>query len=168
MSDIIVQKFGGTSVGSVERIDAVAEIIKNASLTERIIVVVSAMTQVTNKLLAASSLAADGDEAYKKTIKDIENKHFDTIRELVAIDQQSGVIATIKVLLNQLEDVLNGVFLVRELSPKTSDYIVSFGESLSSIIISKAIGADLVDSKTTSLVFDQMFVKEVVHLCLTF
>ena len=146
-----VLKFGGTSVGTANSIKKVKSIIANESINDRVIVVVSAMTQVTNKLLAASSLAADGDEAYKKTIKDIENKHFDTIRELVAIDQQSGVIATIKVLLNQLEDVLNGVFLVRELSPKTSDYIVSFGESLSSIIISKAIGADLVDSKSLIL-----------------
>ena len=146
-----VLKFGGTSVGTANSIKKVRSIIVNESINDRVIVVVSAMTQVTNKLLAASSLAADGDEAYKKTIQEVENKHFDTIRELVAIDQQSGVIATIKVLLNQLEDILNGVFLVRELSPKTSDYIVSFGESLSSIIISKAIGADLVDSKSLIL-----------------
>ncbi|MAW64733.1 MAG: bifunctional aspartate kinase/homoserine dehydrogenase I [Flavobacteriales bacterium] len=146
-----VLKFGGTSVGTVDSIKKVKSIIANESISDRVIVVVSAMTQVTNKLLAASSLAASGDEAYKKTIQEVENKHFDTIRELVAIDQQSGVIATIKVLLNQLEDILNGVFLVRELSPKTSDYIVSFGESLSSIIISKAIGADLVDSKSLIL-----------------
>ena len=146
-----VLKFGGTSVGTADSIKKVKSIIANESIDDRVIVVVSAMTQVTNKLLAASDLAANGDEAYKKTIQEIEQKHFDTIRELVVIDQQSGVIATIKVLLNQLEDVLNGVFLVRELSPKTSDYIVSFGESLSSIIISKAIGADLVDSKSLIL-----------------
>jgi aspartokinase/homoserine dehydrogenase 1 len=84
-----VLKFGGTSVGTANSIKKVKSIIANESINDRVIVVVSAMTQVTNKLLAASSLAADGDEAYKKTIRDIENKHFDTIRELVAIDQQS-------------------------------------------------------------------------------
>ena len=143
-----VLKFGGTSVGTAESIKKVKDIIANEAKDDRVIVVVSAMTQVTNKLLAASQLAANGDESYKEIIKGIENKHFDAIRELVAIDQQSGVIANVKVLLNQLEDILNGVYLVRELSPKTSDYIVSFGESLSSIILSKSIGAELVDSKS--------------------
>ena len=146
-----VLKFGGTSVGTASSIKKVKDIIAKESIDDKVIVVVSAMTQVTNKLLAASSIAARGNESYKETIKELENKHFDTIRELVPIDQQSGVIATIKVLLNQLEDILNGVFLVRELSPKTSDYIVSFGESLSSIIISKSIGAELVDSKSLIL-----------------
>ncbi|MBI35201.1 MAG: bifunctional aspartate kinase/homoserine dehydrogenase I [Flavobacteriales bacterium] len=143
-----VLKFGGTSVGTANSIKRVQEIIAHEAKEDRVIVVVSAMTQVTNKLLAASELAANGDESYKEITKEIENKHFDAIRELVAIDQQSGVIANIKVLLNQLEDILNGVFLVRELSPKTSDYVVSFGESLSSIILSKSIGAELVDSKS--------------------
>ncbi|MFL2582345.1 MAG: aspartate kinase [Flavobacteriales bacterium] len=143
-----VLKFGGTSVGTAKSIKKVKDIIANEAKSDRVIVVVSAMTQVTNKLLAASELAANGDESYKEITKEIENKHFEAIRELVVIDQQSGVIANIKVLLNQLEDILNGVYLVRELSPKTSDYIVSFGESLSSIILSKSIGAELVDSKS--------------------
>ena len=143
-----VLKFGGTSVGTANSIKKVKEIISNESTKDNVIVVVSAMTQVTNNLLFASNLAADGDETYKELVKEIENKHFDTIRELISIDQQSSVIATIKVLLNQLEDILNGVYLVRELSPKTSDYIVSFGESLSSIIISQTIGAELIDSKS--------------------
>ena len=142
-----VLKFGGTSVGTAESIKKVKDIIANEAKDDRVIVVVSAMTQVTNKLLAASQLAENGDESYKEIIKEIENKHFDAIRELVTIDQQSGVIANVKVLLNQLEDILNGVYLVRELSPKTSDCVVSFGESLSSIILSKSIGAELVDSK---------------------
>lgn len=143
-----VLKFGGTSVGTANSIKKVKEIISNESTKDNVIVVVSAMTQVTNNLLFASNLAADGDETYKELIKEIENKHFDTIRELISIDQQSSVIATIKVLLNQLEDILNGVYLVRELSPKTSDYIASFGEFLSSIIISQTIGAELIDSKS--------------------
>lgn len=142
-----VLKFGGTSVGTADSIKKVGEIVTNEAKDDRVIVVVSAMSQVTNKLLAASELAASGDESYKEITKEIENKHFEAIRELVSIDQQSGVIANIKVLLNQLEDVLTGVYLVQELSPKTSDFIVSFGESLSSIIVSKAINAELVDSR---------------------
>jgi len=143
-----VLKFGGTSVGTADSITKVSQIVKDESKEERVIVVVSAMSQVTNKLLNASNLAATGDESYKEITKEIENKHFDAIRTLVAIDQQSGVIANVKVLLNRLEDVLTGVFLVQELSPKTSDFIVSFGEQLSSIIVSQALQAELVDSKS--------------------
>ena len=143
-----VLKFGGTSVGTADSILKVGQIVKDESKEERVIVVVSAMSQVTNKLLNASNLAATGDESYKEITKEIENKHFDAIRTLVPIDQQSGVIANVKVLLNRLEDVLTGVFLVQELSPKTSDFIASFGEQLSSIIVSQALGAELVDSKS--------------------
>lgn len=142
-----VLKFGGTSVGTSDSIKKVAAIVANAAKDERVIVVVSAMSQVTNKLLTASGLAANGDESYKEISKEIESKHFDAIRELVPIDHQSGVIANIKVLLNQLDDILNGVYLVQELSPKTSDFVVSFGESLSSIIVSKALNAELADSR---------------------
>ena len=142
-----VLKFGGTSVGTSDSIKKVAAIVADAAKDERVIVVVSAMSQVTNKLLTASGLAANGDESYKGISKEIESKHFNAIRELVPIDHQSGVIANIKVLLNQLDDILNGVYLVQELSPKTSDFVVSFGESLSSIIVSKALNAELADSR---------------------
>ena len=142
-----VLKFGGTSVGTSDSIKKVAAIVADAAKDETVIVVVSAMSQVTNKLLTASGLAANGDESYKGISKEIESKHFNAIRELVPIDHQSGVIANIKVLLNQLDDILNGVYLVQELSPKTSDFVVSFGESLSSIIVSKALNAELADSR---------------------
>ena len=82
-----VLKFGGTSVGTADSITKVSQIVKDESKEERVIVVVSAMSQVTNKLLNASNLAATGDESYKEITKEIENKHFDAIRTLVAIDQ---------------------------------------------------------------------------------
>ncbi|MBL57919.1 MAG: bifunctional aspartate kinase/homoserine dehydrogenase I [Flavobacteriales bacterium] len=150
-----VLKFGGTSVGTSDSIKKVSAIIANEAKEERVIVVVSAMSQVTNKLLAASDLAANGDNSYKEIVKEIEAKHFDAVRSLISIDEQSGVIATIKVLLNQLEDILSGVYLVQELSPKTSDFVVSFGESLSSILVSKVLDAELVDSKRLILTDDQ-------------
>lgn len=143
-----VLKFGGTSVGSAESISKVADIVKAEAKNGRVLVVVSAMSQVTNKLLAASQLAASGDESYKEVVQEIEAKHFEAIRELIPIDQQSGIIANVKVLLNQLEDMLNGVYLIQELSLKTSDFIVSFGEQLSSFLVSNALNAELVDSRT--------------------
>jgi len=143
-----VLKFGGTSVGSAESIRQVAQIVNSEAQNGRVLVVVSAMSQITNKLLAASQLAASGDEAYKEIIKEIEQKHFDAIRALVPINEQSGIIANVKVMLNQLEDMLTGVYLIQELSLKTSDFIVSFGEQLSSFIVSHALKAELVDSRT--------------------
>jgi aspartokinase/homoserine dehydrogenase 1 len=142
-----VLKFGGTSVGSAESIRQVAQIVNSEAQNGRVLVVVSAMSQITNKLLAASQLAAGGDEAYKEIVKEIELKHFDAIRALVPINEQSGIIANVKVMLNQLEDMLTGVYLIEELSLKTSDFIVSFGEQLSSFIVSHALKAELVDSR---------------------
>tara|TARA_B100000795_G_scaffold268759_1_gene256417 strand:+ start:2212 stop:4644 length:2433 start_codon:yes stop_codon:yes gene_type:complete len=142
-----VLKFGGTSVGSAESIRQVAQIVNSEAQNGRVLVVVSAMSQITNKLLAASQLAASGDEAYKEIVKEIELKHFDAIRALVPINEQSGIIANVKVMLNQLEDMLTGVYLIEELSLKTSDFIVSFGEQLSSFIVSHALKAELVDSR---------------------
>ena len=142
-----VLKFGGTSVGSADSIKQVAQIVNSEAQNGRVLVVVSAMSQITNKLLACSQLAASGDESYKEVVKEIEQKHFEAIRDLVSIEQQSGIIANVKVMLNQLEDMLTGVYLIEELSPKTSDFIVSFGEQLSSLIVSHALKAELIDSR---------------------
>ena len=142
-----VLKFGGTSVGSSENIKKTADIVKNKAKTDKTVVVVSAMGGVTNLLIDSSIKSAAGDESYKDGLKTIEEKHFKVIRDLVPINAQSGIIANIKVLLNQLEDVLHGVSLVKELSNKTSDYIVSFGELLSSIIIADVLSAQWVDAR---------------------
>ena len=142
-----VLKFGGTSVGSADSIKQVAQIVNSEAQNGRVLVIVSAMSQITNKLLSCSQLAASGDESYKEVIKEIEKKHFEAIRDLVSIEQQSGIIANVKVMLNQLEDMLTGVYLIQELSPKTSDFIVSFGEQLSSLIVSNALKAELIDSR---------------------
>ena len=142
-----VLKFGGTSVGSSESIKQTVEIVKGRAAQEKTIVIVSAMSGVTNLLLESSQKAATGDESYKDLLSSIEQKHFNVIRELVPISAQSSIIANIKVLLNQLEDLLQGVSLVKEISKKTSDYIVSFGELLSSTIIAEVLGCEWVDSK---------------------
>lgn len=142
-----VLKFGGTSVGSSENIRKVTEIVRSSAAQEKTIVVVSAMSGVTNLLIASSEKSASGDDSYKDALSIIEEKHFQVVKDLIPINQQSGIIANVKVLLNQLEDVLHGVSLVKELSKKTSDYIVSFGELLSSTIIAEVIGAVWVDAK---------------------
>ena len=142
-----VLKFGGTSVGSSESIRKTVQIATGRAAEDKTLVVVSAMSGVTNLLLDCSQKAAIGDESYKALLTTIEQKHFTVIRDLVPISAQSSIIANVKVLLNQLEDLLLGVSLVKEISKKTSDYIVSFGELLSSTIISEVLGCEWVDSK---------------------
>ena len=143
-----ILKFGGTSVGSSENIKKVVDIVNSRAKVDRTVVVVSAMSGVTNLLLATSKKAAKNDTSYKDGLKLIEDKHFEVVRELIPINDQSGIIANVKVLLNELEDLLQGVSLVRELSKKTSDQIVSFGELLSSTIIANVFKAKWVDAKS--------------------
>ena len=135
-----VLKFGGTSVGSPENIRKVGEVLLQADTTDKVIVVVSAMGGVTDLLVKCSELAAKGaahpdSGQYPDILAEIEKKHLDSVRALVPIKDQSSVLSQTKLLLNNLEDILKGVFLVKELSPKSQDYILSFGERLSTILI---------------------------------
>ncbi|SNR34216.1 aspartate kinase [Lutibacter agarilyticus] len=134
-----VLKFGGSSVASSENIKKVIKIVKESSLQTNVAVVVSALGGVTDLLLKAGELACNGDEAYKEIFKTIEDKHITVVRELIPVNNQSGVLGHIKKMLNILENTLEGVFLINELSAKTSDKIVSFGELFSSYIIAEAI-----------------------------
>lgn len=142
-----VLKFGGTSVATADAIKKTTAIVKDKSSRHDVICVVSALGGVTNKLIEASKLAEKGDESYQEIVRHLEDRHFIAIRELLSIDKQSSLIANVKVMFNQLEDILNGVFLIRELTNKTSDFIVGFGEQLSSVIIATFMEAELLDSK---------------------
>jgi bifunctional aspartokinase / homoserine dehydrogenase 1 len=130
-------KFGGTSVGSPENIKQVIEIVSNRK--EKISVVVSAFTGITNQLNSLSSFAAEGHEKFKDILNDIESRHINAVKELISIKRQSSILANVKMLINELDDIVKGVFLVREISPRVLDFIMSFGERLSAYIISEAI-----------------------------
>lgn len=133
-----VLKFGGSSVGSPDSIRKVFQIIKSfKDKEEDIAVVVSAMQGVTNQLIELGNLAAVSDESYLSLLKEIEERHFTTIKEIVAVKSQSKIFAKIKILLNELEDLLHGVFLLKELSPRSLDLVLSFGERLSAFLISE-------------------------------
>lgn len=139
-----VLKFGGSSVGNAERILKVQSIVEGQK--ESSVVVVSAFQGVTDQLIRVSQLAMDRDEQYKKLLSEIEQRHYDTVKELFRVNQQSNILAGIKVLINELEETLHGVYLLEELTTKTLDTIVSFGERLSSFVISLKInGAYLVE-----------------------
>ena len=141
-----VLKFGGTSVATAAAIRKTAQVVKNQDTSKGLVVIVSALGGVTNKLIEAGNFAENGDEQYQELLKDLEYRHFEVIRELIPIQQQSSSIAQIKIQFNQLEDILNGVFLLKELTPKASDFIVGFGEKFSSLIIANYLKATLLDS----------------------
>ncbi len=142
-----VLKFGGTSVGSVESILNVKKIVE--ARTEPVIVVVSALGGITDRLIATAKMAQKGDEAYLQELAQIEKRHFDMIgacfptdkngNTATAIAPETPLLATVKDLLSELADLYKGVFLLKELTDKTLDEIVSFGERISSHIVTALI-----------------------------
>jgi len=141
-----VLKFGGSSVATSENINKVISIVKESSYKNEVAVVVSALGGVTDLLLEAGFLACAGNDTYKNKFIEIEKKHLLVIRELISVNNQSSVLGNVKKMLNKLENTLEGVFLINELSSKTSDKIVSFGELLSSYIITEAIKNNNLDA----------------------
>ncbi len=131
-----VLKFGGSSVGSAEVINQMVAIVSSRIQKEKTIVVVSAMSGVTDQLLMLAQTAAQGNEAYKTIIQNIEQKHLDAVRALLPIQQQSGTLSLVKQLINELETNCEGLFMLKELSMRMQDKIISYGEILSSKIIS--------------------------------
>ncbi len=133
-----VLKFGGTSVGSAKSISKVLDILADYSKKgKQFTSVFSAVGGMTNKLIEMSNVAAAGDESYKTTLTEFENKHYDIVRDLIPASEQSTVFADIKRLVNDLDDQLTGVYLIKELSPKTLDFILSHGERLNVRILTK-------------------------------
>ncbi len=133
-----VLKFGGSSVGSADAIEKVIAIVTESIKKEPTIVVVSAMSGVTDQLLLLAQSASLGNEAYKTIIQNIEQKHLDAVRALLPIQQQSATLSLVKQMLNELEANCEGLFMLRELSLRMQDKIVSYGEILSSKIIAAA------------------------------
>ncbi len=129
-----VVKFGGTSVANATNIQKVAGIVN--SNEEAQIIIVSAFSKVTDMLINAGTLAGQNDEAYLQIIKEIENKHLAAVRELLPVTTQSACLSMVKQHVNELEDICEGVFRLQELSLRTIDRIISFGELFSSKIIS--------------------------------
>jgi aspartokinase/homoserine dehydrogenase 1 len=136
-----VLKFGGSSVANAENIKKVVEIIKNNAANTKTIVVVSALGGITDLLLKTASLAESNDESYRSILLEIENKHLQTVKDLIPVQQQSAVLSLVKKICNEAEDICNGIYLLRELSARTKDRIVSYGELLSSQIIAAKLTA---------------------------
>lgn len=134
-----VLKFGGSSVANAENIKKVIHITTERSKTTPTIVVVSALGGVTDLLLQCSELAAAAQEQYQTKLKEIELRHLDAVRALIPIQHQSSLLSFVKSTCNEIEDICNGIFLLKELSARTKDRMLSYGELLSSQIIAAAI-----------------------------
>ncbi|HRN44089.1 MAG TPA: bifunctional aspartate kinase/homoserine dehydrogenase I, partial [Flavobacterium sp.] len=124
----------------------VLDIVVNKAKEEKLIVVVSAFSKITDLLQLASQKAAAGDESFKEILADLETKHLDALKELIPVSEQSSLLSHIKRIINHLETLLDGCYLLGELSPRTSDTILSFGELLSSYIIAEALKQKLKNS----------------------
>ncbi|MFC5284525.1 bifunctional aspartate kinase/homoserine dehydrogenase I [Pedobacter alpinus] len=134
-----ILKFGGTSVGSVEALKALMGIVKsNIDEQEEIVIAVSAMGGVTNQLLNMANEAVAGND-FTPYLTDLEKRHFAVVKELVGLQQQNQVITKLKLYFQELEDILQGVAALKELSPKTKDTVVSFGERSSAFMISRIL-----------------------------
>lgn len=143
---MIVLKFGGTSVANAQNIKLVLEIVAKKAQNDRLAVVVSAFSGVTDLLLKTSNEAALKNESYLTTLEEIKQNHFETISKLVAKKNQNDLLVTITNEIKQLKTLLDGCFLIGELSPRTSDAIVSFGELLSSQIIAVTLQEKVSDA----------------------
>lgn len=133
-----VLKFGGSSVAGSGIIKQVMNIVQQALQKDTTIVVVSALSGVTDTLIYCGKEAAKGSEQYIEVLQSLEQRHLETVRELLPVTGQSSVLSGAKTLCNELEDVCKGVFTLKELSPRTLDKITSYGELLSSQIIAAA------------------------------
>jgi len=130
-----ILKFGGTSVGSAASISTLIDVIRQSGQDDYPVVVLSAMHGVTNLLQSMAEKAqVAGDYAIE--LKEIENKHFEAVKTLLPASAQNPVFTKLKIYFNELEDILQSVYHLKELSPQTRDLILSYGERCSTFMVS--------------------------------
>ncbi|MBR6180996.1 MAG: bifunctional aspartate kinase/homoserine dehydrogenase I [Prevotella sp.] len=144
-----VLKFGGTSVGSVNSILSLKRIVEAESRRTPVVVVVSALGGITDKLIATSQLALKGDESYKDEFQAMLDRHHRMIATIITEPEaRLQLLTTIDTLFEQLKSIFFGVYLIHDLSQKTLDAIVSYGERLSSHIVAVLVkGAKWYDAR---------------------
>lgn len=130
-----VLKFGGSSVGSADGIEKVVKIVRDAIETSPCVVILSAMQGITDALIETGKLAESGDESFRGKIAAIKEKHLAAVETLISETRQNAVKTFLESNIGELEKICEGVFLLRELSPRTLDRIVSFGELFSTKIV---------------------------------
>ncbi|MDR6942070.1 bifunctional aspartate kinase/homoserine dehydrogenase I [Mucilaginibacter pocheonensis] len=140
-----VLKFGGTSVGSVASIQTLLNILSDeVKNEEKPVVVLSAMSGVTNLLASMANDAANGKD-FTADLAELEKRHFDVVKSLLDVQNQNPAFTRLKIHFNQLEELLQGILTLRELTPKTRDHVLSFGERCSTIMISRIAAQHFTD-----------------------
>ena len=135
-----VMKFGGTSVGSVKSILSLKKIVEAEARTQPVIVVVSALDGITDKLIATSQMAKQGDEHYREEFDAMVKRHHQMIDTIITDDKKRvDLFNNVDQLFDQLRSIFYGVYLIHDLSKKTEDTIVSYGERLSSHIVAAMV-----------------------------
>ncbi len=135
-----VLKFGGSSVGKPERIRQIIEILKTyQEKGEKFTIVCSAFGGVTDSLIAMATKAANADDSYLELFEAFSQRHIQAAKELLKTDTEKAVLKGLKENHKTLRDILHGIFLVREASLRTMDYVLSFGERTSNYIIAHAL-----------------------------
>jgi aspartokinase/homoserine dehydrogenase 1 len=132
-----VLKFGGSSVGSKESITNLKQIVE--SQKDDVIVVVSALGGITDKLIATARMAAGGDRQYEKETEAMLKRHEQMISDVIVPARQQKALDGVHTLFGELKEIMQGLFLLHDLSEKTMDIIVSYGERLSSQIVAQLI-----------------------------
>ena len=163
-----VLKFGGSSVTSPESIKKVCAIIRNELKSSRLAVVFSAFGGITNQLIACGEKAAAGDSNYRDECQAVRDRHIQAILELIPKESQEDVQNQVKLMLSDLEEMCYGAYLVKELSGRSKDHIVGYGERMSSYIVSeylKAEGVNVAFCKSWELIkTDNNFTKAAVDM----
>lgn len=141
-----VIKFGGSSVGSAEGLTNVKKIVEEQQ--EQVLVVVSALGGITDKLIACANLAAGGDIAYKEEFKEICDRHEQIAQSVLSFTAASKTKKALHILLDELDNIYQSIYLTKEITRRMMDIVVSYGERLSSLIVSELIGdSELFDSR---------------------
>ncbi|MCI5560234.1 MAG: bifunctional aspartate kinase/homoserine dehydrogenase I [Phocaeicola sp.] len=142
-----VLKFGGSSVGTAESLRRVKQIIEERK--EPVIVVVSALGGITDRLIMTSQMAAGGDLHYTEILQEIIDKHTAVIHSLFPVAEEHPLLLSVQQLIEELRNILQGLYLIRDLSEKTQATILSYGERISSLIVSELVdGAIHYDART--------------------
>ena len=140
-----VLKFGGASVGSIKNLKQVKRIVEGVS--EPVVIVVSAVENVTDMLLNTTLLAAQGNASYTETLNKIITTHNQLIEELMSSSLSAEVKKEVDTLHEELENILKGVYLIKDLTDKTGDVILSYGERIASLFVGKYLDAQYLDSR---------------------
>lgn len=133
---LLVMKFGGTSMGSADRMRIAGQICRDAQRRGPVAIVVSAMSKVTDLLLSTLRAAEEGDqEGVRENIRIIEKRHVDTCRELLPANRHDQVLAAIKVLIDEFDRISRGILMLAERPPRSVDEALAIGERLSATLM---------------------------------